>query len=189
MNYPASITSLFGDVVTKCSEYVLSDLQDANPAIEQINYLFGPVKELMETLANMQVGQTEINKMFPLVWLVEDITQDRRSQGGFYGSVNLRVVIAFPTSATYLSAQRESLVFDPILRPIYWNLLKAISVSRAFYGPDEFEGINHRMTERKYWGNDPKTEGALTTFVDAIDIEDLELRIDYQNCFTPILNN
>lgn len=188
MNYPDSITTIFGRAVTKTSDLVLEEIKEADENIVQLHYLFGTIQELESTLAGMQEANSTINKRFPLIWLVEDITQDRRNQNGFFASVSLRVIIAYPTSDTYTSAQREARSFAPILRPIYYNLLKAISRMGEFNMPAEFEGIGHRMTERKFWGTEAKVESKLTTFVDAIDIQDLELTIDYSNCYTNLLN-
>lgn len=191
MNYPLSVPALFGTAVTKAGTLpppegligvsLLAYLAATDSSISQLHYMHGPVQELYETLAQMQEGQTTPAKRWPLVWLVEDITQTRNTPDGFYASLRLRVVIAFPTKATYKSAEREAAVFVPILRPVYWNLLNAISRTGAFNRP-LVEQIPHKMTERKRWGNDEKTADALTQFVDAIDIEDLELNVTYEYC-------
>lgn len=185
MNYPQPITESFAWVVSRAQEICLSEIQAAKPGIVNLNYQFGPIKELQQTLTKMQEGQTAINKMWPLVWLVEDITLDRRDSKQ-YAKTAVRVIIAFPTDATYKSSARETYIFAPILRPVYRAFLQAISQSFALGNPDEEQGIPHRYTERKYWGADNQAATQLTEFVDAIDIEQLEVKINYQSCFNSI---
>jgi hypothetical protein len=114
---------------------------------------------------------------------VEDITIDRRDPK-FYGKVSPRVVIMHKTLATYKSEAREANVFAPILRPVYQAILQSISESFAFYIQED--RIPHKVTERKYWGSDNQAANQLTTNVDAIDIENLELTITKESCFNPI---
>lgn len=192
MKYPASIPVAFGSVVQRCKELVLADLIEANSKIKTLNYIYSPEKEMRETLEQMSKGIATSKKMFPLIWLWEKpIVENRSNQRGFYASVSLHVFIMFYTKQTYKSFERETEVFDPILRPIYWKLLEALDQSVAFNSPDEFHGINHDKIDHKFLGMNNQAESWVSTFVDAIEIPNLQLQVDYENCRTviPFIDN
>lgn len=176
MNYPQSIQKVFGDVVLKAQTFLPN-------GFKMLNYEYGSLKEIQETLNQKK---NNVSTRWPLVWLVEDIPQDRANQNGFYADVSLNLIIATPTKKDWKSYQRDAETFDPVLRPIYWALLKSVSRTTAFRSPDEFRGINHTMTERKYWGRDDHASNLFSTFIDAIEITNLELKIDFQNCVNPL---
>jgi hypothetical protein len=194
INYPKSVPELFRDVVQIASDNtddsgttLLQRLQLIDSGIVQLNYQYGSLDELHETLAGMNQGLTTPAERFPLIWLMEDIAVDRRNARHHYGNVSLRVVIAYPTKSYYKSHDREVNVFAPILRPIYYNLLDAIVQYNPFSVITE-DNVPHKMTERKYWGKEQAAANKLTDFVDAIDIENLELTIHFPHSYTPLIS-
>lgn len=188
MNYPMSIPEMFRCVVAECQSLVLEELQAVESNITELNYQYGPLRELQQTLVQMKEGVTTPAKMWPLVWLIEDVTLDRSNARRYLGNTILRVVVAYPTNANWKSPEREAQTFAPILRPIYYRLLEAIEYSYHFHRQDRLS-IPHRMTERKYWSADNEAANQLTTYVDAIDIEQLQLRVNFENAYTPIIYN
>lgn len=188
MNYPQPIQEIMRKVVLKAQSKVLSELQTANSFIETIHYHYSPIHEIQQDLQNMMEGVDTPSERFPLVWLNESppIPQNRSNQDGFFGTVTLQMWIMFHTKQNYTSEEREQLVFAPILRPIYYNIIQAITTMVEFSKPDE-RYIDHSFYEHKFLGTNDKTANVFSEFVDAIEMRDLTLRMNYKNCFTPAI--
>lgn len=81
-------------------------------------------------------------------------------------------------------------VFKPVLYPIYYSLLKQISKHNLTFAASP-DLIPHDKWDRSFWGansiTSDKTGGTdrsmLNDYVDAIDIMNLQVKIDYQPCF------
>lgn len=187
-NYPISVQEVFRGVVSKAESYVLDELKAYNDKIEGIHYRYSTYKEMNLILSSM-AQSSMINLRFPLVWLSESppIPQTRNGDG-FFADVTLQVWIMFHTERNYTSEQREQYVFAPILRPIYWALMRAITFSSEFGQPSE-RNIRNTFLEHKYLGTNDQAANMFSSFVDAIEIQNLELTLDYKNCITPLILN
>lgn len=181
-NYPQlSLPKVFGEIVTEMNADILTELQAQDSNILQISYLHGNIKEIAAKLVAKRNAPKLKAKMFPLVLLIEDITIDRRLGSNMYGTANVNVIICNHTKAGLTSEQREDANFVKILRPMYHSLLYQIGQHRAFTLYSD-RNIPHTMTERKLWGNDAKTEHALGDYIDAIDLMNMELPLNWNYC-------
>lgn len=189
MSYPESIQEIFRRVVAKAQGYVLAELQDANPNIELIHYHYSTMHEMETKLQNMLEGSNTPSQRFPLVWLNESppIPQVRNSNGRF-ADVTLQVWIMFRTEQNYTSPERQELVFDPIIAPIYENLIKAIHNMPEF-GRPPVRDIQNTFLDHKFLGTNANAANVFSTFVDAREIRDLQLTVSYNNCITPTFLN
>lgn len=183
LNYPSiSLPKIIGEVVTSVSTEMLATIQEYNPAVSKISYLYGNWKEVCNQLAKYDLNEDEKGKYFPLFILIEDVTIDRSNVSNVFGTAtSVNLIICYKTKSNFTSAQREDKTFSPILRPLYHSFLKHLQKHRAvsLYS-DRF--ISHIMTERKYWGMDEHTENALGYYIDAIDISALQIPLDWSYC-------
>jgi hypothetical protein len=159
---------------------MLAELQEEDSNIIQISYMYGNLKELAEKLKKKNNAPLIRGKVFPLVLLLEDILVDRTSPN-YYGTASVNIVICNQTKKGLTSEQRESENFTKILRPMYHNMLYQIEQHKAVSVYSE-RRISHTMVERKLWGNDEKSANTLGFYIDAIDMLNVQLPINWEYC-------
>lgn len=182
-----SVQTKLGEMVAKANTKVLPDLQNAtkNPltyqTIEGINYLYGHMLEVSNTIQLWLKDETLKKKRFPLVALIED--KSDMPQGAFngYGKCRLNVIICMATKQNWTSLEREANTFVPILRPIYKELMQQIMDDGYFVVYSDAD-MQHQAYDRKFWGTEDETKNRLTEYVDAIDIKNLELKYFRTDC-------
>jgi hypothetical protein len=138
-----------------------------------VYYMYGHPMELANRLLELSKSPTEGSKKFPLIILFTDITIDR-SLVGFYGSTQLRMLIANFTLAEYTSVQRTEINFKPILHPIKKELLNQIDRHSRFTYEDE---LSYKETDMYYYGSQINDKNIFNDRIDAIEIRDLKLNI------------
>lgn len=185
MNYPVSIPKSIEAIVDRVRTAKLAELQAYDSTIETIAYMHGNMKEIVANLAEYTNNPAYKTKKFPIFILVEDI-RINRANSDFYGVTDgMSIIIANHTKAEYKSAEREAKNFVPILRPLYQNFLKQIASHPAFNVRSERK-VPHKVTERKYWGADEHTVNVLGDYIDAIEITEMNLPINWAWCNDPI---
>lgn len=177
MNQPEYIIpDEFADIATEMS----TALALSGPAVGPVNYQFGYIKELDNTLKEMLKPKETRPLAFPVMFLEMPFTISR-NRGEVYGRIpSFRIILLANTDVKYTAKQRLDLVYKPILFPVYRELLKAIADSPAFTtdGPDR---IVNTVTDQHYWGSSQSSQ--LTHPVDAriVTISDLIVRNNF-NC-------
>lgn len=189
--YGIPITEAFADVVSRANAASIASIIEANEeanggnTIESLHYMYGHLLEIQQTLIEFNQN-CDWFKKYPLAWLVEDITQTRGREGE-YDTIPVRLILIMATEKEYKSYQRDAKVFKPVLRPMYEAILQAI-VDSPYFDNSDIDSLRHTYTERKFWGRETfgGNEGNnLTDYVDAIDIQNLELIIN-TNCYNPV---
>jgi hypothetical protein len=179
MQYPNSIPIALGECVTGLNTKILADLQGYDSNIETVQYMYGNWKEIGKKMKEYTDSPTLRTQKFPVVILIEDVIIDQRSTD-FFGIADLNIVIANATEPKYSSDEREPL-FENVLRPIYYELCKQIARHEAFAVGNP-KNIRGRYAERKFWGMDNNTVNALGDYIDAIELFDLRLPLNWQWC-------
>lgn len=152
--------------------------------IETINYQHGSKIELIETLAQMDKSPDARFEKYPLVYLVQDFTEDRGKDSAVYAEVSLNIIIAHQTKADYKISNRMEKVFKPVIYPIYEQLLKYIAKSKWIHEAHK-DTIRHRKTDRAYWGRRSvggNDANKLSDYLDAMELENVALKINFSNC-------
>lgn len=170
-------------------EYILTDEMEAVVAATKtalsltvLDFQYGYVEELNETLQQYEADPAKFDKKFPLVWLAEPYTIDR-GEVGIYGTTDpLDIYIINTTIKTWKARERMTNNYKPILFPIYRELMKQIQLSLAFTHQTP-EHIRHKITKGYYWGEAQKT--VLNDAVDCLKIGGIKLRIDDKQDCTP----
>lgn len=179
MKPPVRIVDIIGEVVASTEAKLLTALQAVDSKITGINYLYGHYNDVRERLG--QYGKTEKNSRYPLIVLFEDFRIVNRVLG-LTGIADVKIIILHTSSKDFTREQRESLVFKPILVPIYDEFLKQLKLSGHFmqYGP-----FRHNRIDRPHWG-DPVLYGnngyLLNDILDGIELSDLQLQTYLPNC-------
>lgn len=125
-----------------------------NLVLPVLNYQYGYIRELNETLIQYTSNDAFLPLKFPLVWLEQPFTVVRNEAPGYFGRIErLRFFICQQTDVNYKARQRMDLIFKPILYPIYWELLNGIDLSLAFLTQSRYQ-IQHSFTDRYYWGEE-----------------------------------
>lgn len=153
---------------------------DAATFPNPINYQHGYITELNETLRQWESDPNKYNLKFPLVWLAKPFTV-KRGEANFYGSLNgVKLFIITSSDKNYKDSERESNSYNPILRPIYRELIKQFMLSTVFDMGKMGEPL-HSVTDRPYWGE--SQQSVLNDIVDVLEISGLDLKInDNNNC-------
>lgn len=172
------IVEIFKDIVSKVEAKILNDLIEQEPIIKTIHYEHGHYIEINTTLNEREQLATLFNKKYPLVALFEDIREKVK-----YGisECSLTLVICFSTEAQYKSKDRYDNVINPILEPIYQELMKQIKMHPQLIGYD----APHTKIIRPYWGVEGKygnRANIFSDFLDAIEISNLKVKYKKTNC-------
>ena len=195
---PIYVTDVIGEVVTATSNAVVS----LNPSktllqtiqaneiealgetmIEGIRYSKSSFDELIETL--IQADKTEegrVNK-YPLVHLVRDFYEDHGKTPGYEIDVSLNIIFIHQTISTYKIDDRDEKVFKPVLIPLKEEFITQLSKHKQIVSVNR-RMISYREWKRAFWGS-RQLQGAknkLADFVDAIELENLQLKIIQKPC-------
>lgn len=172
-------------------EYILTDEMativaavKAELGIPVLNYQYGYVEELNQTLKQWEEAPTKFALKFPLVWLAEPYNT-LRGEVGIYGSAEPSLYIINSTTKEWKAEDRMTNNYKPILYPIYREILNQVVKSPVF---DHVlvESIGHTVTKGYYWGENQQS--VLNDAVDCLKVGGLKLRIsDNANC--SILSN
>jgi hypothetical protein len=142
-----------------------------------VHYQYGRVPEVINSLSEMERSPAEMIKMYPLIYLVMPFDEDNDSMEQDF-TATLHVIIISDTQQQWKASERMEYVFKPTLYPIYLELLHQIASSAYFMDHSERQ-IPHTKTDWPHYGE----KGNFTNdFIDAIDITNLRLRFNFNNC-------
>ena len=148
-------------------------------ALPVLNYQYGYVNELKETLATFDKTVTYSVQKFPLVYLVQPFTITRDSYRYFGKANGLEIFIINETVQDKKAPARMTDNFKPVIYPIYRELLKQISLARCFQ-ETTVSNIVHKTTDLYYWGEEQK-EKMINDVFDCMYVNGLNLNIK-NNC-------
>lgn len=170
-------------------EYILTDewatiaaAVKAALGISVLNYQYGEVTELNETLIQWSKSPDHASLKFPLIWVEEPFVISR-GEPGIYGTLDGgRIFIINQSTATWKAAERMTNNFKAVIYPIYRELLNQI-VSSDVFQDDDLEKLKHKTSNRYYYGESSRS--VLNDVVDTMVVSDLNLRINNKsNCTT-----
>lgn len=188
---PVYIEDIIGEVVDATSNVILPVIKANEIAalgstnIQQIRYSKSSFDELIETLSQADKSSEERFNKYPLTHLIQDITVDRGADAGVYGTAVINIIFAHQTVQTYKMDDRDNLVFKPVLWPIYCEFMNQLKKSSWIFGSWDTTGeFKHRVIKRAFWGNRnlQGSKNILNDYVDAIEIQNLQLKFNFTNC-------
>lgn len=153
--------------------------------IQQIRYSKSSFDELVETLSQADKSGEERYNKYPLIHLVQDMTIDRGNDVGIYGTANVNIIFVHQSVQTYKIDDRDEKVFKPVLWPMYYMFIEQLKLNNWIGDSWDNTGeFRHRVVKRAFWGNRhlQGSQNILNDFVDAIEIQNLQLKINFSNC-------
>lgn len=146
--------------------------------IGNLNYQYGYVTELNETLSQWVTDPELQTRMFPCVWIVQPFTL-QRGENSVYARVvgGLRIIIMVSTDQELKAKDRMTQKFKPLIYPIYEAVMEELNKDTAIqYVPNR----PHNFTDRYYW---PEQSKELSQVVDCSEISGLEFSLNNNpNC-------
>lgn len=182
---PVFLHREFKAIVQKVSDKLTSKLQAFDSKITGIHYLYGHPLEIVNILKEKSEGGSTKFQRYPLVAFFLDSEVDR-TDFQFYGEQRCHLAVIRPCKfdGTEKAEQRDLKNFIPVLTPIYMELLRQINYSGVVESSGE-NSFPHKVTNRYYWGREGLFGNQGNIFddrVDAIEIEDLKLKINLNYC-------
>lgn len=174
------IPDIIREVAQRTNAVVLPELQAKRDWIEQVNFEVGTAAEITEMLALKSQQPTLEPKRFPLIGLFIPIIESRGRQFDIYGVENVRIVIAVNTPPGIRTPERLEDNFKPILYPIYLEFMNQLYLDKRTIARTSGD-FEHTKTDWPYYDTEEKAN-AFGTYIDAIEIRNLQLNINLKHC-------
>jgi hypothetical protein len=148
-------------------------------------FMWGHPIEIVNTLGDWTKHDDLKFDKFPLIALFTDIPIFKNKYGDYDGTL-LEIIIATGTERTYDSPTREIKTFAPILRPLYTYFMEELERSNVFAVNDVNTDLKHEYNERFFWGKQGiygNVGNVFNDFIDAIQIRNLDLKVNVNNCY------
>lgn len=171
------IVDIIGDVVSRVQTNILPTLSSYDSNIVNVNYLYGPPKEIINRLTgwNRAIDQSK----YPLVALFQSFPE--RFTAGAINTVDLHVIIAKRNSDTkLLTPQRYQNNFKPVLYPVYDEFMKQLGLHKAVVSNGYFD---HTKNDWPFWGgSEDQPKNPFNDMLDIIELKINNLTIKLKNC-------
>jgi len=160
----------------------LTDVLAAIADEMKIKFMFGPVDEVIMKLSAMSKTPTTNTKRYPLLVLFTDVAEQRGQDVGTSATITIpSIIIAHVTLQSYTAEQRMEKVFKPVLLPLYEMFLSELEENTTTQVLSR-NLIPHTKINRLAWGRTAlfTERDAGTDFIDAIEIQNLQLSLYYK---------
>ncbi len=138
----------------------------------------GEIARIMAKLSETTQGSV---RKFPCIMNFLPVAETVSGSGSDVLQVKLNLAICATTSSEWLTQEREVLVFDTVLRPIYSELINQLS--RTPYLLNGYGTPPHTKTEIYTTGaNAGQVHDRYNEHIDAIEISNLTLTINQAAC-------
>lgn len=177
-NYlPFDVSDIFRAIVATVNDNLVSE---TSLDIPRVTYKAETWNELCARLkADSEGDNTRKSSRYPMVALIRnyDYSNQRNST---YTDTTLTLVIVTQTTFDKLSEDRQAENYQPILYPIYSELMEQIALCRYFQGPYD-PWPTHKAAESFNLSKDNNNAAVvLPDYCDAIIITGLQLKINQQ---------
>lgn len=148
-----------------------------------LNYQYGTIEELNQTLQSWSETATFNAYKFPLVFILQPFKITRGFENYFGRLTGLRLFIINKTEADYKAKDRMTNNFKPVIYPIYREMLRQIDLSVPFTGTkgQGVQNIPHSVIDMYYWNE--MSQRFLNDIVDTMVVDEMQLNINHNpNC-------
>lgn len=170
------------DIIEEIVAQVVADASKPSGMAEGAPFYFhGHLKDINKQLVQRDKGANRL-KIFPLICVIQDFEETLGETMMNESEVeNMTIIIATNTKAEIDSPTRYDETFRDILYPLYDLLISKIAKYQNFTGV--VEGlVPHKKTDRLYWGSQVKAKNVFNSYIDAIEISNLNLIYTSINC-------
>lgn len=154
-------------------------------ALSNVNYLYAPVGEIIETISAMSKGNMG-SKKYPFVSIITDIEEIKGERSDMLSHVVIpTVVFACLTRPELTTSKRYDWSFKAILQPLYEEWINQLFRHNNIYVEDSLL-FKHKKTDRLSWGKSQTwaSNGKSVDFIDAIEVNGLDFWIRKSVCKT-----
>lgn len=142
-----------------------------------LNYQYGYLTELAETIKQYGDSPEFAPKRFPLVWLKPRF-KIVRGNGNYFGEVrDMRLFVMQASDPKLKARERLEASYKPVIYPIYRELIEQLNQHPAI--SMEYHRA-HAVIDDFFWGENQQT--VLPQVVDCLTIENLTLAINTKTC-------
>lgn len=180
-------------LVSNVQTKLLGTLQAYNPKICQINYQYGRLTEILNTLQTWTSDPAKMYKRYPLIALLEDFPVFNGT--GYWDTARLNIIIAYQTDRNYKSADRQVHSFLPVINLLYNELMDQIYKCGYFVVYNPFKDMIHERIDHPNWSPQGlyttmglRTNNAQDDWIDATEIKNLTLKIETNYCLQTNFN-
>lgn len=178
-----SISNIFKDLTSAVELAVLPQLQAYDEMIQGVHFEHGHYLEIAKVLQSKENGNmTDKLSKWPLIALFRDFPE--KNVVGLYSEITVTLIIAKWSNPQWTSDQREANSFIPVLYPVFNALLEAIDNDSRFI-MQSVQEVSWTKIDHYYWGSQTvldKTPNIFNEWTDSIELRDLTLKINPQNC-------
>lgn len=148
-------------------------------------FMHGHLEEIVHRLQERDQSQILRWQKYPLIILVEDVPQSITADlpNHVYSEMTFTLIICNLSQSTWDAPDRYTNNIEPILLPVYVDLMNAIAESDYFEIPLD-ENIPHNPIYRLAWGKEALygNDGDMANdHVDAIEVADIVLKVKKNN--------
>jgi len=164
------VVDIIGEVVAATDAAVFSTVN------KHILYEYGRSIQILTQLIHLNTSITKKGEKYPLFALFQDFPEVNGGNG-YYATVKFpKIIIATLTNSTDDVPKRYGQTFKPILYPIYAEFLRQLVKHKNIVANDP-GAIPHIKWDRpgSLPAADKKEAGNFNDYVDAIEIQNLEL--------------
>ena len=162
--------------VTKKAEIALG--------LGSVNYLYGPIYEIIDKLNIMSKSAATTGKKYPFVAIVTDVAESKGERPDMDSRISLpSVIFACITDEKMMVEDRYDNSFRPILQPLYEQWMHQLAKSFDVEVADE-NLIKHTKTDHLFWGKSQlwAARQIAVDNIDAIEVNNLEFWVRKQQC-------
>lgn len=168
------------DVIEDIVDLVRADSTKPSVGADAPYYLYGHPRDVVNQLSMKDKHGTLKFKKFPVIILLQDFDETMGESGLIVSETSLNIIIATSTDPNYISSDRYTNTFKPILYPLYELFIEKIATSNYFLEVEQGL-VPHTKTDRLFWGTNNANTG--NDYLDAIEISDLNLKLSKtKNC-------
>lgn len=132
-------------------------------------FRFGYWPEINTMLNDMAQDKTYEMQRYPFIMLSAGWTESKEQEQGIYCEAsNIVLYIVAQSDKNYSTEQRESLVFQPVIMPIYNAFLNAIKANEHIL--TEYGDFPHEITKLYYLKNLSEKQNQLRNYVEVLQI-------------------
>lgn len=180
------LAEMIEDVVELVREDVLAEIKCKDDYIQTINYQYGSLVEIRQTLKQWDEDKEKKHEKYPCIFLILDTPEQiGLSNTGYNGRYRCTIGIVHHTEDDYTADERYKNVIKPILYPIYESFVANLLDSGLFVGYD-VQDTPHTKIDRVNMGKGAflQLDEGSYDYLDAVELNNLQLVPAETNCLT-----